>query len=187
MGIFHTMPWRPKSELMVEVVREAFMESKRRPPLKRRRPARELSQIAAEEKAGKKADRRKRPRLPFQLTLVSVAADDKSHKAPPRSVAQLRLRVTSRAGFVFFRAWWTEAGILRDSVHKRRRVSPLVELLFVDPAVLRLQVIREALKDPSRGRTTGPVKSDENLRPSWSQQQVSQFDQRDRAWRGHRG
>ena len=187
MGIVHTRPWRPNGELMVEVAREQLLERKRRSPLKRRRPATELSRIAGDERTGRKADRRRKLRLPFQLTLASVAMDERSHKAHPRSVAQLRLRVSSRAGFAFFRAWLTEAGIARALVHKRCRVSPLVELLFVDPAILRLQVIREALKDPSRGRTSGVMKSERNTRLTWSQQQVSQLDQRDRSWRGHRG
>jgi hypothetical protein len=46
--------------------------------------------------------------------------------------------------------------------------------------------VRAALKAPSRRRLPDPELQGPSLRAADSRQLVSQFDQRDRSWRGHR-
>ena len=194
MGVYHTRTWRSKRALLKAIARKRAQErhaasSNKKAPAKRRIPGTATSEPNTQPLTIRGVDRRQHPRLPFLLTVLGVGVSSFRElriAAKPRRIARLRLRVNNRAGFAFFREWCADAGISPVQILSRRRISPLIAMLVVEVAVLRNPRVRAALKAPSRRRLPDPELQGPSLRAADSRQLVSQFDQRDRSWRGHR-
>lgn len=185
MGIVHTRPWRSKAEWQGRP--KGGASKKPTKPKKRRRPANGEHEVRGPIDGRIQLTTRPPTKLPFRLTLERLDRDDlaildRRDKAPS---ARVRLTAHSGAGFAFFRAWCEEAGIAKDRILGRRRLSALVSILILDARVLKIDCVRWAIESHAR-EVTGKEASGPSVHKPDSRQRVSQFDQRDRSWRGHR-
>lgn len=98
--------------------------------------------------------------------------------------ARFRLDLLAGATLATFEKWWREAGFGESSILATQKLAPRAYLLLVDGSVLDKKHghIWRAAPPKLLSKAVTSIRGGERVKPRHD----LQFDDRDRAWRGHR-